>query len=153
MIRAALMGMAAGAVGTVALNVTTYADMVVRARPSSSVPSQVAGKLAQKAGIDLGSEEAAENRKSGLGALQGYVAGLGVGAAYGLIRPHLDDASVPLAGVGLGLAAMAASDIPATALGVTDPRKWSLNSWASDAVPHLAYGLVTAATCEVFGGK
>ncbi len=147
------MGMVAGAVGTVALNVTTYADMVIRARSSSSVPAEVAGKLAEKAGIDLGSEEAAKNRKSGLGALQGYVAGLGVGAAYGLIRPHLDGASIPLAGVGLGLAAMAASDVPATVLGVTDPRKWGLSSWASDVVPHLAYGLVTAATYEVFDGR
>jgi hypothetical protein len=150
MFREALMGAAAGAVGTVALNVTTYADMAIRARPSSSVPSQVASKLAQKAGFDLGSEEAAKNRKSGLGALQGYVAGLGVGTAYGLIRPHLDGASIPLAGVGLGLAAMAASDVPATALGVTDPRKWSLSSWASDVVPHLAYGLVTAVAYEAF---
>ncbi len=152
MVRETLMGMAAGAAGTVALNVATYADMALRGRPSSSVPSQVAGKLAEKAGIDLGSEEAAKNRKSGLGALQGYVAGLGVGTAYGLIRPHLHGASIPLAGFGLGLVAMAASDVPATALGVTDPKGWSLSSWASDVVPHLAYGLVTAATYDAFVG-
>jgi hypothetical protein len=152
MLREVLMGTAAGAAGTVALNVTTYADMVVRARPSSSVPSQVAGKLAEKAGIDLGSDDAATNRKSGLGALMGYVTGLGVGTAYGLVRPHLDDVSVPLASVGLGLAAMAGSDVPATALGVTDPTTWPASSWVSDAVPHLAYGLVTAVAYEAFSG-
>jgi len=39
---------------------------------------------------------------------------------------------------------MVASDGPAVALGVTDPRQWDLNSWLSDIVPHLAYGLATA---------
>ncbi len=150
MLREMLVGTAAGAVGTVALNVTTYADMALRARPSSSVPAEVVGKLAEKVGIDLGSDDAAKNRKSGLGALQGYVVGLGLGTVYGLFRPHLNDTAIPLAGVGLGLAAMAASDVPATALGVTDPKEWSLSSWASDVVPHLAYGLVTAASYDSF---
>ncbi len=153
MVRKTLIGMAAGSAGTVALNVTTYADMALRGRSSSSVPAEVACKLVEKAGIDLGSEEAAKNRRSGLGALQGYIAGLGVGAVYGLIRPHVDNASIPLVGVGLGLAAMAASDVPATVLGVTDPRKWSLSSWASDVVPHLTYGLATAATYDAIDDK
>jgi hypothetical protein len=156
MLREALTGTAAGAAGTVALNVTTYADMAIRGRPSSSVPSQVAGKLAEKAGISLGSEgsddQTAQNRKSGLGALMGYVTGLGVGTAYGLIRPRLGDVSIPFAAVGLGLAAMAGSDVPATALGVTDPTTWPASSWLSDAVPHLAYGLVTAVAYEAFSG-
>ncbi len=151
MLRQVLMGTAAGAVGTVALNVTTYADMALRGRPSSSVPAQVAGKLAGKAGIDLSGEgETTQNRKSGLGALSGYAVGLGVGTAYGLVRPLLGDVSVPRAGVVLGLAAMAGSDVPATVLGVTDPTKWGFGSWASDVVPHLAYGLVTAVACEAF---
>ena len=41
---------------------------------------------------------------------------------------------------------MAGSDGPLMALGVSDPRTWSAADWASDAAPHLAYGLVTAAT-------
>ena len=45
MLRETLTGTAAGAVGTVALNVTTYADMAIRGRPPSSVPAEVAGKL------------------------------------------------------------------------------------------------------------
>ncbi len=36
MLREALTGMAAGAVGTVALNATTYADMALRGRAASS---------------------------------------------------------------------------------------------------------------------
>lgn len=57
-------GLAAGAAGTTALNTVTYLDMVVRARPASG-----AG--------------AATNCRSGLGALLGTAAGLGVGAWYG----------------------------------------------------------------------
>ena len=42
-----------------------------------------------------------------------------------------------------GLAAMAASDGSAAALGVTDPREWTWQDWVADAAPHLAYGVVT----------
>ncbi len=154
-LRDVLVGATAGAVGTVALNAATYADMVVRARPPSSVPSEVAGELAGKAGIDLsGSSDGdatAENRKSGLGALFGIGTGVGVGLAYGAIRPHLGRrVSLPRAAVVLGLAAMAGSDVPSAALGVTDPTRWGANAWASDLVPHLAYGLATAAAYEAF---
>ncbi len=148
------MGAAAGAVGTVALNAATYTDMVVRARPPSSVPSQVAGKLAGKAGVDLsGSDDAtAENRKSGLGALFGIGTGVGIGTVYGAVRPHLGRRiSVPRAAVILGLAAMAGSDVPAASLGITDPTQWGADAWLSDLVPHLAYGLATAAAYEAFG--
>ena len=152
MLRQALIGTVAGAVGTVALNVTTYTDMAVRGRPASSVPAQVVGQLTERVGIDLSAENedpngpTAQNRQSGLGALQGYMVGLGIGAAYGLVRPRLNDVSSPLAGVGLCIAAMVASDGPAAALGVTDPTTWGFSSWASDIVPHLAYGLATALT-------
>jgi hypothetical protein len=57
------------------------------------------------------------------------------------------------AAAGLGLAAMAASDLPATALGVTDPRTWGAAGWASDLLPHLAYGLATAAVYEALAGR
>jgi hypothetical protein len=53
MLRDALRGAAAGAVGTFALDVTTYLDMAVRGRPSSETPAEIAGKVAQTAGIDL----------------------------------------------------------------------------------------------------
>lgn len=130
----ALMGAVAGVVGTVAPNATTYADMVVRARPSSSVPSRVAGELVGKAGRALSGSDGdatAENRKSGLGALFGIPTG--VGAAYGLVRLQLGrSVSVPRAAVVLGLAAMAGSDVPTASLGVIDPTRWGVNAWASD---------------------
>jgi hypothetical protein len=150
MLGEALLGTAAGAIGTVALNAVTYGDMLVRGRPASSVPSQVAGQMVEKACIDLSAESeeqggpTAQNRQSGLGALQGFAVGLGIGTGYGLLRPYLGDISKVRAGTVLCLVAMVASDGPAVALGVTDPRQWDLNSWLSDIVPHLAYGLATA---------
>lgn len=157
MFRKLIIGAAAGAVGTVALNVATYGDMAARGRPSSGTPAQVAGILAERAGIDLASgqgdeaKEKAENRKSGLGALFGYGTGIGVGAAYGLLSPILRWLlPTPLRVVAVGLAAMAASDTPIARLGVSDPAEWGAADWASDLLPHLAYGLLTVAAFDAF---
>ncbi|MFF4487893.1 hypothetical protein ACFY0F_15605 [Streptomyces sp. NPDC001544] len=137
-------GMLAGAAGTVALNMVTYGDMLLRGRSSSGMPAQVADRLADRVGVGLGDGETGEHREEAAGALLGYATGLGVGAAYGLLRRG--DGSLPAMAAGplLGAAAMAGSDVPATALGVTDPTSWSLTSWLSDVAPHLAYGLTTA---------
>ncbi len=114
-------GVAAGAVGTVALNTVTYLDMLVRGRPASNVPADAARKLL--AGVYLGDDDTAPNRQEALGSLLGVVTGLGVGAFYGLIRSR---AYVPSPAADLCLAAgvMVGSDLPLTALGLTDPRKW-----------------------------
>jgi hypothetical protein len=156
MLRDALRGATAGAAGTTALNIATYADMTLRGRPSSEVPAEVAGELAQRVGLDLaagggdgdGAKQKAQHRRSGLGALMGYGVGLGLGLAYGALRPRLTLPGRLVAGGALGLAAMAASDAPATALKKTNPATWGAAGWLADVVPHLAYGLVTAATYE-----
>lgn len=151
-----LAGATAGAVGTVALNIATYVDMTVRARPASSVPAKLVGVFAEKAGIDLadGAGEDAkkeeQNRQSGLGALVGYVNGLGIAALYGALRPHLRRVPAPIAGIALGLAAMAASDVPISLSGVSDPATWAPEDWVADLIPHLLYGLVTAAAYDAF---
>ena len=159
MLQDALAGAAAGAAGTVALDVASYGDMVVRGRPSSGVPAKVAGTLADQFGVSLAppnegaNGDTAKNRSSGLGALMGYATGLGIGALYGALRPRLGRVSVPLAGVAIGLAAMAASDTPAVTTGATDPKTWGFSGWLSDLLPHLAYGLVTALTYEAFAER
>ena len=56
MFREALVGIVAGAVGTAALNIATYAEMAMRARPSSGAPSKMVGILADKAGVALSSK-------------------------------------------------------------------------------------------------
>ena len=159
MLRTLLMGAAAGAVGTVALAITTYFDMAIRGRPSSDVPARTAVRLASAVGADLEpagqavspeAEQQAQSRQSGVGALMGYAAGLGVGAAYGAIRPYLGDAPVPLSGVALAAAAMAAGDLPPILAQATNPREWGTSGWVADIVPHLAYGLFTALAYEAF---
>ncbi|RSN40475.1 MULTISPECIES: hypothetical protein [Actinomadura] len=136
-------GLVAGAAGTSALNVVTYLDMAVRARPASSTPEQSVEKMADLAGVGLGAEDRAENRKAGLGPLLGYGTGAGAALVYGLLAGRR---RIPLPAAALALTglAMAGSSAPMTALGLTDPRTWSVSDWLMDAVPHLAYGAVAA---------
>ncbi|RIV37331.1 hypothetical protein [Micromonospora radicis] len=138
-------GLIAGAVGTTALNVVTYLDITLRARPASQTPEESAGRLTDAAHVSLGPPKQAANRRSGIGALMGY--GLGVAAAVGFAmlargrrQPTLRAAAL------LGGGAMTLSDGSLTLLGVTDPRTWRRADWLADLVPHLAYGLTAAAT-------
>lgn len=141
-------GLAAGAAGTTALNAVTYLDMALRGRPASSVPEQAVDVLAQRAGVSLGDGDQADNRKSGAGPLLGYLTGLSAGAAWGVVAPVVRALPRGVRGVALGLGVMAATDASNAKLGVSDPREWSAADWASDVVPHLAYGLVTVAVHE-----
>jgi hypothetical protein len=151
MMRNLLAGIAAGAAGTTALNAVTYLDMAARARPASSTPDATVRKAQELTGIDLGeSTEDVENRRSALGALLGIASGLATGALYGLLRPRLRQVPLGVLGIGAGLAANVGTTGPMAALGVTDPRTWPADSWVSDLVPHLAYGLATAAVFESF---
>ena len=52
-----ISGVAAGAVGTLAIEAVTYLDMLIRGRPASEVPARVASKLAQMAGFHLRTED------------------------------------------------------------------------------------------------
>jgi hypothetical protein len=152
--RSVWKGLLAGAAGTIALDVATYADMALRGRSSSGGPSSLVATLASKLHLPLSSQgvgaqdQTAQNRESGLGALFGYVNGLGTGIAYSLLRPQQDEVSLPLAGVAVGLAAMAGSDAPLVALKVSDPKTWGVSGWLADLVPHLIYGFATVATYE-----
>ncbi|MFI8946394.1 hypothetical protein ACIGO6_07720 [Streptomyces sp. NPDC053750] len=141
-------GLVAGAAGTVALNLTTYGDMLLRGRGSSDMPAQVADRFVERAGLDLGDEETTSHREQAVGALLGHVTGLGVGAAYGLLLRRRGALPDWVAGPLLGAAAMASSDLPATVLGVTDPTAWDRISWVSDIVPHLVYGFTTASVYQ-----
>lgn len=156
MIGSAWRGMIAGAAGTAALNVATYMDMAIRGRSSSGAPAKMVDTVAKKVQLPLspqgvGSEdETAKNRESGLGALLGYVNGLGTGALYGLVRSQFDEVPVPVASVLVGLTAMAASDVPLISLKLSNPKQWSLSSWLADIIPHLVYGVVTVVIYEAF---
>ncbi len=153
MLQRALYGLIAGAAATAVLNLVTYGDMLLRGRPSSSVPTRTAEKLAEEAELDLqGSDQPTKSRRTAAGALLGYGAGVGIGSAYGAAEDAVPDLPLPLSGAIVGAAAMAASDLPATLTGATDPRKWSRSGWLADIVPHLAYGLTVVAVYRTLRG-
>lgn len=141
-------GLLAGAAGTTALNAVTYADMALRGRAASEIPERLVDRAAGAAGVDIGAGETAGHRRQGLAALLGYAVGLGAGAAYGLAGGARGPAGIVAGALGLAVAAALAGDGPPVALGLTDPRTWPAGAWASDVVPHLAYGVVTAVTYD-----
>jgi hypothetical protein len=140
-----LRGAAAGAAGTTTLNVITYLDIALRGRPTSSTPERTVEAMARLVGLTIpGSGDILANRISGLGALTGYTAGIGMGALLGLAyamgwRPRLVVAVLVASAI-----ALIGTNGPMTVLGVTDPRTWSIVDWISDLIPHLGYGVVTA---------
>lgn len=137
-----LHGAIAGAVGTVALNATTYLDMLVRGRPPSDLPARATADLAAEAGVDLQGDEPVDvNRREALGALAGIATGVGVGALTSLVAPRAGRRRLLLPAVVVGATAMAAADVPLVARGLTDPRRWGAVGWASDVIPHVVYGL------------
>lgn len=146
-------GAVAGAVGTTALNATTFLDMAIRGRPASSTPEQVVERAARLVGAPLPEDETArEGRVSGLGSLLGAAAGVGAGMVLGALRAtgHPQGRTGRLATA--WVLAMLAGNGPMTVLGVTDPRSWSGMDWAADVVPHLAYAVAAAGTLEAFEG-
>ncbi|MGH3613527.1 MAG: hypothetical protein ACRDRK_13230 [Pseudonocardia sp.] len=155
--RELLTGIAAGAAGTTALNAVTYLDMVTRARPVSSTPEDTVRRTEELVHLSLSAEgpdsEPAQNRRSGLGALLGIVAGLGTGALYGVLRPKLNGVPLAVLGTAAGLAANVGTTGPMAVLGITDPREWPASSWVSDLVPHLAYGFATALVFDQMQGR
>ena len=134
-------GIAAGAAGTTMLDAVTYLDMAIRGRPASTVPEKTVESVATALGVAIpGRSDTLAARRSAFGALGGIAVGTGLGVAASLVRragAHL----TPAAGtIGIGLAAMAATDIPIALRGISDPRQWTAQDWLSDLVPHLVYG-------------
>ncbi|MEZ0493306.1 hypothetical protein AB2L28_13780 [Kineococcus sp. TBRC 1896] len=143
-------GLAAGAVGTAVLNAVTYADMAWRGRDASTMPEDVVDALAGRLGTQVGGARGERaNRRTALAALTGTVAGLGVGAVVGTARAAGLRLPPVVGGVVTGALAMAATDGPAHALGVTDVRGWTGQDWVADAVPHLAFGLAAHSTLRL----
>lgn len=149
-IRAALSGALAGAAGTTALNTVTYLDMAVRGRPTSSTPEDTVEKLADKLGVQIpGDEDTRSNRVQGLGPLTGTMAGIGTGALLGVVRGAGWRPGPVTGGLTATAVVMVGTNGPMTALGITDPRTWSLSSWLTDILPHLAYAFVTLAVLDL----
>ncbi|BEP14219.1 hypothetical protein acdb102_25300 [Acidothermaceae bacterium B102] len=144
-------GLIAGAAGVTALNWVGYADMALRGRPAGDTPARLTGTALDRLGVALpGSADQRATRLDALGALAGIKVGLLVGVGAAVARRAGIRLPAPVAIMLTGAAAMAASDGPVAALGVSDPRTWSAADWASDVVPHLAYGAATHAVLTAF---
>jgi hypothetical protein len=153
-IRFLLRGLVAGAAGTTALNAATYADMALRARGESDLPQRTVESLAERVSVAIpGSGEARQHRLDGLAALSGILAGMGIGVGAAALNPLLRRVPLLPAAVLVGGAAMAGTDVSMTRLALTDPKSWTPADWLSDAVPHLAYGVVTAWTLRSWPGR
>jgi hypothetical protein len=88
-----------------------------------------------------------------LGALSGLATGVGIGAVAEMAAPVLTRLPRLLAAIVVGGGAMAATDLPMARIGLTDPDTWSAADWASDALPHLAYGLATVIALRRLGTR
>lgn len=77
--------------------------------------------------------------------------GAAVGVSAAFARPALAKVPAPLAAAVLGVLAMAGSDGPLVALGITKPGDWTAADWASDVIPHLGYGAAAYATLTALG--
>ncbi len=90
-------------------------------------------------------------RREGLATLLGYATGVTVGLAGALVlggRPA-GKRSVLSRALLFGGSAMLVANAPLTLQGLTDPRRWGVEGWLEDLVPHAAYGLAAAAGLEV----
>jgi hypothetical protein len=149
LVKGLVNGALAGAAGTTALNAASYLDMAWRGRAASTTPTDSVERLAERTGVTIpGTEAQRGNRVEALGPLLGIATGMGLGAVLGAAG-SLGLRTGPVASVGVAsLAALLVSNVPMTALGITDPRTWSAADWVSDIVPHLAYGAVTGHLLE-----
>ncbi len=149
-----LKGLLAGAAGTIALEIVSYGDMLLRGRPASELPATVVQKIATRMGASEfahADDAATKARRSAVGALLGYGVGLGAGVGYALMRPNVERwLPWPIGGAMLGAVTLIASEGSATALGATDWSTWSTAEWIADIVPRTLYGLTAAWVVESF---
>lgn len=133
--------------------------MALRGRGASNMPAEVVRRIADKAGVeplnkpDDQADDKTKNRRSALGALSGYTYGVAVGIIYSTVQPMFRKLPIPARALILGSLVMAATDVPATLLHATDPKKWGVGGWMSDILPHFVYGLVTVSICDMIRAR
>ncbi len=128
------------------LNTITYLDMTLRGRPTSSTPEDTVEKLSDAAHVPIpGDGDSRQNRIEGLAPLTGILAGVGTGAAIGLARSWGWRPSTAVTAAVAAAGALVVANGPMTVLGITDPRTWGAKDWLADVIPHVGYGVATAA--------
>ncbi len=131
-------GLLAGAAGTTLLNLASYADLAITGREASTAPARTAQRALERLGVAAPSRGPAHDA---VGAVAGIATGLGIGVLAAGARRMGVRLPRPVGAAVVGALAMAASDAPMSALGVSDPRSWSAADWTRDVVPHLAFGV------------
>ena len=141
-------GLVAGSVGTLALDIASYLDMISSGRAASETPSNLVAAMAKSFGFDSLTEDSdeAKNRRSALGAVLGYCNGLSFGVTHSMLHGIFRHVPWPIEGIILALASTAATDALYAKYEVSDPTTYSATVWAYDIGFHLVYGLATAAT-------
>ena len=130
-------GVVAGAFGTMLLNAATYLDMALTGRPASSTPGESVRRSAARLGVRPPDDE---HRLQAYGALGGIAVGVGLGIVASVARSSGVRLPGPLGATAIAGFAMTATNAPMAAMGVSDPRDWSIADWTRDVAPHLAYG-------------
>jgi hypothetical protein len=130
-------GLFAGAAGTVAMTVSSTAEMKLRGRGASSTPATAAGKV-------LGVEPKGEKEKTRFSNMVHWGYGTGWGAARGLIDvAGLEGPAAAAAHFG---AVWGTEQVMLPGLKVTPPLwKWGAKEVAIDAFHHLIYAGATSA--------
>ncbi|MFO8076832.1 MAG: hypothetical protein R6T85_12025 [Egibacteraceae bacterium] len=160
--RRLLTGMAAGLVGTVAMDLLWYGryrrgggeggivDWEFASGTASfaeaSAPGQVGRIVADALGVDLPEASAATTTN-----VVHWLTGAGYGLAHGLL---LDRPGVAAAGVATGLGAVANSYATLGALGVYEP-PWAYDAATlrDDVSAHLVFGLATSLAYRLLRGQ
>ena len=137
-------GLVAGAVGTVAMTVSSTLEQKLRGREPSTAPADAAMKVL---GIASFRDDAAKSRFSN-------VVHWTYGSAWGVPRALLDAAglSPAAATAGHGAALWGSEQVMLPLLGVAPPLgTWGATEVAIDAIHHVVYTLATSVAYEALG--
>ncbi len=78
--------------------------------------------------MNVGTGAAGKSRRSGLGSASGYADGLALPMLYAAVAPH-HDRPILLAALVLAAGAMIGRNALLVALGLTDPRSWTVDAY------------------------
>jgi hypothetical protein len=139
-------GLAAGALGTAAMTVSSTVEQKLRGRAASTAPADAAQKVL---GIERFTDDAAKGRFSNL-------VHWGYGTGWGAVRALLRAAGLPPARATAGhLAAVWGSEqVMLPALSVSPPAwEWSAEEVAIDGLHHVVYATATGVAYELLSAR
>jgi hypothetical protein len=139
-------GLAAGALGTACMTVSSTLEMKLRERPPSTVPARAAAKV-------LGVEPVGELERSRFANIVHWSYGTSWGAARGLIGAlgFRGPSAAPLFLAGVWGAELVM--LPSLNIGVPPVCRWDREEIAIDGLHHLVYATATSVTYELLAER